>query len=324
MKVPVKKRAARLILNIAAAAVFILCLCNMNSLVLIGHRQPCKVNGGYGELTRNIVVSSIDRCYPMNNLLEEVYVEGWAVSDAQAAGGDRRIGITLADEEGNVYLCDTDAVYDRGDVRQYFEEQGRALPGGDHGFSIQFSVLQLPDGRYRVGVYCREDPDHYGTDHDKEIVLEKQGKDVTVTEWTSSAAGLPETAADLPDTVADDLAVCTVDDVEIRKDGSAVITGWAWITGQDSNTQERYVLLAYADGTAEIYDTLTVSRIDVANAWSSDLYIKSGFRAEIGKELLHSENFKAYALVRDGDGLHMMPLALKALREELEAAPDVP
>ncbi|MCR5566939.1 MAG: hypothetical protein K6F61_08800 [Clostridiales bacterium] len=220
------------------------------------------------------------------------------------------MGIALSDSKGRIYLCTTGDLFERGDVYQYYADK-ISLSGYSHGFSLTFSTIMLPDGKYNVGVYCYENPECFGVDFGRELVLVKNGKKVEVGKITSGKAVVSESPVD-------DTAIYTIDNVKIKKDGSAEIKGWAYVPETDSQTQEKYVLLVYPDGMPALYETTPVFRDDVAKAFSNALYIRSGFHAVIPSELLHSDDFETYVLVKDEKGIHTSPSALEPVEYALD------
>lgn len=289
-----KKRTAGIC--IIALVCLILYLCFINNIILIGRRHPERISAGYKELNQSTVLSSVDNYSSLDNFLEEVFFEGWALIGTDKPYQDRKIGIALSDSRGRMYLCTTDDLFDRIDVYKNYKGKIK-MSGAGHGFSLTFSTITLPDGKYNVGVYCCENPECFGVDFSGEIVLEKNGKKVNVGKITSDKAAVPESPID-------DSARYYIDSVEIGQDNSVEIRGWALVPETDSQTQEKYVLLVYSDGLPVLYETTPMFRNDVAEAFSSDLYIQSGFCAEIPSGLLQSDDFDTYILVKDGEGMH--------------------
>ena len=289
--------------------IFVIYLIEINNILLIGRPHLYKVSND-DNLTHCTVFSSIDNCYPLNNILEEIFVEGWAFSDTDKPYTNRKMGVLLTKDSGEKYLVTTENIYDREDVYNYYQANGRMLSGYKHGFSLHFSTIQLPDGKYNMGIYCFENMNSYGANILSNKILEKKGKNVWISKWTSEEYILSESKVD-------DLAVYNLDSIDKNKDGSVSVTGWAYIPQQDSKLQKTYLLFVYSDGSNAIYNTLPINRVDVANAFSNELYIQSGFQAELSPDLLHSENFDIYVLVQDEYGLHTLPVVLDIIRSEL-------
>lgn len=225
-------------------------------------------------------------------LFEPIELQGWAFCETGEDNGSREVGAILFNSE-RAFSSGGTITY-RPDVKEVFPN----APGSMTGFLVYTSTVLVPDGVYTIGISVRENEKNYGI-AETNYVLKKNGKNVAINLWDSS-----EVKNLVVSDVQEDVTLNIEINRELNNEKCVTIQGWAYVTAHDSTKQKVYVLLRYADGSYSIFDTMAMSRPDVAKAFSSELYTMSGFRAHIPEELIRTEDHEIAILVQDENGLH--------------------
>ena len=81
-----------------------------------------------------------------------------------------------------------------------------------------------------------------------------------------------------------------IDNCILKDDGLLSINGWTFIEKRDTSKQDVYIKIQKKDGESFLYTTQKEERLDVAEAFDSELYNYSGFRAVLPNNIITKED----------------------------------
>ena len=277
-----------------AMIVFVAYLLSANHIMAFftaGHFR--RISNEVDSLSKDPVFCAVDVIPSLEPaLFEPIEMQGWAFCETEEDNSSREVGLILYNNK-KAFSSGGTITY-RPDVKEVFPN----APGSMTGFLVYTSTVLVPDGVYKIGVFVRENEKNYGI-AETNYVLKKNGKNVAISLRDSS-----EVKNLVVSDVQEDVTLNIEINRELNNEKCVTIQGWAYVTDHDSAKQKVYVLLRYADGSYSIFDTMAMSRPDVAKAFSSELYTMSGFRAHIPEELIRTEDYEIAILVQDENGLH--------------------
>ena len=193
-------------------------------------------------------------------------------------------------------MCDVNLM-SRPDVVQAYKDIN--IRGVFHGFSETLSTVGVKNGIYKIYIYCKENEENYGLVYTGEM-LKKDSNGISPYSWISSKSNITETEIW-------ENSKYVIDSISFTKEGNMQITGWAFVEGKNTLSQHVYVRLTYANGESETYNTESVQRFDVGNAYKSDLYNNSGFKAIIPSEVIVDGDIKIEILIETDGNVYLDP-----------------
>ncbi len=222
------------------------------------------------------------------NLLQQSALSGWAFSETHIGNENREVKYIFASEE-NVYSLEAELLRRPG-VKEAFldllsEESTNML-----GAIASFSPITMEDDIYELYIFCWENEQDYGLASTGKKFL-KQGR--TFKEYIFQSIETETLVAEEP------ISRCTVDEVGLDAE-TIEISGWAFLEGMDCAEQEVFVQLTGENGT-KTFTTESRERADVAEAYGSDGYLKSGYVARIPAAELEAGSYTLELYVKNGD-----------------------
>ena len=296
-----KKSTIFYLIAMGCAAALLLCANLIVSSLGENRFMPAKTSAE--SLEKDIVFSYVTKPNIGSDIMESVFIEGWTFCQTEEDNSDKEIGIILKNDKAEYsYLSKPTTM--RKEVKTAYGDRAR---GAKHGFIYSVSTVPVSDGTYDILLYCKENEHNYGLAQ-TQYQLVKHGIQTVIKIAPS------EIVANLDLTHSfGDAKVC-IDNNERLEDGSVYVKGWAFAPGQDSTDQTVYVVLRYENGVQEIYLAQSTYRVDVANHFSDDRYIRAGYTASIPKENLQSDSYSVSVLVQQNDGIHTTAEMLKTLQ----------
>lgn len=299
----------RRILYFSCLTAFVVLLLTSNHLVaILAPNNFKRIKDNINSISGNEIQYAIDTFNDEDQtLFESVQFVGWAFLPENKRGEKNETGIALVGHNKDIYLYKAAPNMMRADVNVLCGDSD------NHGFNYTISTISVPSGVYTVYVYCGDGGENQGI-ISTEYILEKNGKNVSVYSTASKEEHISDVNDDEVSTFTslDAEAQTFLDIVTVNENGSASIAGWAYVPEKDAAAQQIQLLLTFSDGTASLFDAQQISRPDVAEAFSSELYTMAGFNALIPAEGLATQNFTVSVLVKDADGLHTSPEMLAA------------
>ena len=203
-----------------------------------------------------------------DDFLNRIVVTGWAFCPTFKDNSQKKIQLLLESDNFS-YLVDA-FIYNRIDVKHLYGDQ---TPFDNHGFSIQFSSVSLPEGIYNLYLIVRENEQSYGL---KKIGVYANYNDEFIQ---YSLSNIPSGKINLE--IKEDKILHTAEikyDINVQKSDAnnlLLITGWANVVDYDSSAVGVIVKCTLNDSEA-YYQSVKVTRDDVAKI-VSPLYQDSGY-----------------------------------------------
>lgn len=226
-------------------------------------------------LAKDDIVYSLDNIVISEGILPIVACNGWSFCETSKENSGKKISLLFI-SEAETYKVNAD-VLERPDVRLVHD--GMFVKGNNHGFYAKFSPITMKNGIYKLYLSCWENEENYGLEYTgKEY--RKDYREFREWTWTSSKIN-----KDFSDAKLKDIAN-NIDDIHLQENGAISIQGWAFIDGMDCKNQKVYLNISDSKGNEAIYNTQSIKRKDVGDAFKSSIYNYSGFKALIPSETL--------------------------------------
>lgn len=222
----------------------------------------------------------------INETFEIVSWSGWAFVESEEDNSEKVIYIILQDENNNAYKYQS-ALSIRNDV---FSTYNNKMASNLCGFDIEFSVANLPDGKYSVYIEVIENENHWGRARFP-LKMEKSGGSFTPDYDTKIVENVLSSECS-------DIKFSYTKEVNTAN-GNLEIDGWSIIEGNDSENQFPLIQICTIDNQLITYAPMRYNRLDIAQAFDSSQYIECGFRISIPNSIDIKE-FKILLKTKDG------------------------
>lgn len=220
-----------------------------------------------------------------NDLLERIYVSGWAFSKTTEDNSHRKTFLVFKNKsacykyefkipEGIDSITYNSVIY-RGPA--IAAALNIPIPNPEIGFVGEFSTLGMKDGIYELYIICHENESTYGA-KSLDTWIQKRGHDVETIDATSLRIIPAESERHITEATP---GVTTIDLIQVKGD-AIFITGWAFVEEMDCQNQTVYVEVAETGGEYCHYACFKQHmRQDVGEAFDNEFYNRSGFDAYI-------------------------------------------
>ena len=213
------------------------------------------------------------RCSADNATIEglQIQIDGWAFLEGTDCA-EQEVFVQLTGESGTKTF--TTESRERADVAEAYESDSYL----ESGYVARIPAAELEAGSYTLELYVKNGDRIAGTEkgtlqisEDGTAAYQAAGAAAPVTEFRSEKVE----ALNSQDT----LETRMVENV-VSSESVVEISGWALLEGMDCAEQEVFVQLTGENGT-KTFTTESRERADVAEAYGSDGYLKSGYLARI-------------------------------------------
>lgn len=261
-------------------------------ILMINNRTANEIELDSYKDEGNPIIFSFEKITSSQNLFNDVTVSGWAFIEHEGKNPDNRIFLILSSEETS-YTFEMN-VHDRIDLNTAPILANYAIPKYRNGFEGTFSPLTIKNGTYQLYIHIQESEQVHGIVNTGKEYIKNFGKFIEYAGGEEIRA-VKEVLA--PDVTVNSHFECNVVNTKV------LVNGWAFV---DDGTRKQLpgkpiVKLRRSDGQVSYYSTVTVSRVDVANAFNLKSLMLSGFSSEVPSESLGTgEN--SFSIVFDGLG----------------------
>ena len=249
------------------------------------------------EKIDNVKIEKHDKVYygiagvgSFNNLMQTIYIYGYAVAETEYNNTNRIVDLYLVSDE-NIYHTLPNITWN--EVLQ-FGLKHLKIPDGTHvGFNAEFSAINMKDGEYKLYIAVSENDKNYGIVYSKKVII-KKGKNITIET-------LPEFSKEKNNinSIINTTIKYGIDKEEVQNN-ILNLQGWLFDTS-DNYTGKVYIHIKDANNIGKYYETEVEERADVGRYYKNDALINSGFQAYI--KVADEEAYEITGLVLEKDGV---------------------
>lgn len=227
------------------------------------------------------ITYQIYNCIISDNVDGEVEISGYAYMETEQNNSDKRIDLLLASSD-DTYLVPT-KLSARHDLSA--ERTGKLIQGTNHSFSGRFSYFLLPDGIYRVILYCYENDSTYDYVY-TDMLFSKQDKSFKIVVLPSielASKRIDENRgvdlSDLDSIVSNPLPWHYLN-FEKQDDEYLAFNGWIAVPALDSRQAQSFISFTDKAGSTTTFSTTS--------------YESKGLEEIVGTSNVNHGFFKAY------------------------------
>lgn len=247
------------------------------------------------EKIDNVQIEKHDKVYygiagvgSFNNLVQTIYIYGYAVAETEDNNTNRIVDLYLVSDD-NIYHTIPNITWN--EVLQ-FSLTHLKIPDGTHvGFNAEFSAINMKDGEYKLYIAVRENDKNYGIVYSQKVII-KKGKNITIETLPEFSKEKNNISSIINNTIKYDI------DKEEVQNNILNLQGWLFDTS-DNYTGKVYIHIKDANNIDKYYETEIEQRADVGRYFKNDALINSGFHAYI--KVTDKEAYEITGLVLEKD-----------------------